>query len=297
MKVSVIVPVYNSEKFIADCIESVLNQTYQDFELILIDDGSTDSSGIICDKYCCDSRVKVLHKQNGGVSSARNVGLQIATGDWLLFLDSDDELRADCLQVCISKSKEDNLDMLQFCNTRFGIIPHNRFNSRMSPNEFFKMNHFVCIGGSFIRKEIVRANDIYFDEHLKLAEDQIFILRCIHFSRNIEILDKILYVYRYHGNNASSIGTTDNIEESIRALIRYKSLMPYATTRLDNTILSFIGDLIRIGKMPESKIKAIYKYANVRHCKRVEKSKKLFYYFAKFNLGLAILVLKKYYRK
>ena len=92
-KISVIVPVYNTEKYLHRCIDSILDQTFTDFELLLIDDGSTDSSGTICDEYAAkDSRVRVFHKENGGVSSARNMGLDNAYGEWITFVDSDDYL-------------------------------------------------------------------------------------------------------------------------------------------------------------------------------------------------------------
>lgn len=91
--ISIIVPVYNSEKTLNRCIDSILSQTFHDWELLLIDDGSTDCSGEICDEYAIkDKRVKVFHKGNGGVSSARNVGLNNAKGEWITFIDSDDEI-------------------------------------------------------------------------------------------------------------------------------------------------------------------------------------------------------------
>ena len=99
-KISVIVPVYNTEKYLRRCIDSVLAQTYQDFELLLIDDGSKDSSGAICDEYAAkDARVRVFHKENGGVSSARNLGLDNARGEWVTFVDSDDYIEKKLSQV------------------------------------------------------------------------------------------------------------------------------------------------------------------------------------------------------
>ena len=90
-KISVIVPVYNVEKYLPRCIDSILSQTFTDFELLLIDDGSPDNCGKICDEYAAkDSRVRVFHKPNGGVSSARNLGLDNARGEWIAFIDSDD---------------------------------------------------------------------------------------------------------------------------------------------------------------------------------------------------------------
>lgn len=90
-KISVIVPVYNVEKYLSRCIDSIISQTFSDFELILVDDGSTDSSGKICDEYGKkDGRVKVIHKKNGGQSSARNAGIENSTGEYISFVDSDD---------------------------------------------------------------------------------------------------------------------------------------------------------------------------------------------------------------
>ena len=93
---SVIIPVYNVEDYVARCVDSVLNQTYGNLEVILVDDGAKDSSGDICDTLALkDSRVRVIHKENGGLSSARNVGLDMATGEYITFVDSDDWLEAD----------------------------------------------------------------------------------------------------------------------------------------------------------------------------------------------------------
>ena len=97
-KVSIIVPVYNVEKYLQRCIESILTQTETDLELLLIDDGSKDKSGLICDEYAQkDERVNVIHKENGGVSSARNLGIEKANGEWMCFIDADDYVRLDFL--------------------------------------------------------------------------------------------------------------------------------------------------------------------------------------------------------
>ncbi|MFW5510256.1 MAG: glycosyltransferase family 2 protein, partial [Prevotella sp.] len=96
--ISIIIPIYNVEKYLRQCLDSVVNQTYQDWEAILVDDGSSDSSPAICDEYAKkDSRFKVLHQANGGVSSARNIGLNKSHGEWLIFLDADDMLKNNAL--------------------------------------------------------------------------------------------------------------------------------------------------------------------------------------------------------
>lgn len=112
MKVSVIIPVYNVEKYLPRCIKSVLDQTYQDLEIILVDDGTKDNSGVMCDDYAKqDKRVKVIHKENGGLSSARNIGIEMSTGDALFFLDSDDFLSTKCIEKMACLMEENNADI------------------------------------------------------------------------------------------------------------------------------------------------------------------------------------------
>ena len=109
--ISIIIPVYNVENYLIECLDSVAKQTYTDFEAILVDDGSTDNSGAICDEYAqCDSRFKVFHKANNGLSSARNYGLDRVKGDYLVFVDSDDILSYNALEMCLNTLTENNLD-------------------------------------------------------------------------------------------------------------------------------------------------------------------------------------------
>ena len=111
-KISIIVPVYKVEKYIHKCIDSILNQTFKDFELILVDDGSPDNCGKICDEYAKkDSRVIVIHKENGGLSSARNSGLDIARGDYIGFVDSDDYIENDMYELLYNLCEENNCDI------------------------------------------------------------------------------------------------------------------------------------------------------------------------------------------
>ena len=111
--ISVIVPVYNVEKYLDKCIQSILGQTYSNIELLLIDDGSTDSSGAICDKYVTqDSRVRVFHKSNEGVSAARNWGLDNAKGEWIAFVDADDWIDSDMYERMYNAAVQNQTDMV-----------------------------------------------------------------------------------------------------------------------------------------------------------------------------------------
>ena len=112
--ISVIVPVYNVEYYLKQCLDSIVNQTYRNLEIILVDDGSTDRSGDICDEYAqIDARIKVIHKENGGLSSARNAGLDVCTsgGELIAFVDSDDWLELDMFEVLYTNLKEKNVDI------------------------------------------------------------------------------------------------------------------------------------------------------------------------------------------
>lgn len=117
-KVSIILPIYNVEKYLEKCVNSVINQTYQNIEIILVDDGSKDSSGRICDELVeSDNRIKVIHKKNGGLASARNAGYEVATGEYLMYIDSDDVIKNDIAEKCVS-AMEKNDQMLLYLDMR-----------------------------------------------------------------------------------------------------------------------------------------------------------------------------------
>ena len=121
MTISIVVPVYNAEQYLFECINSVLTQSYQNFELILVDDGSKDSSGKICDEYGCkDARIKVIHQQNGGVTSARRKGVEEAHGEWVSFVDADDKVTSDGIKVLADYiTKDPELDIIEGSYTWF----------------------------------------------------------------------------------------------------------------------------------------------------------------------------------
>lgn len=113
--VSVVIPVYNVERFLQECVDSVLCQTFKDFEIILVDDGATDSSGVICDEYSKnDNRIKVIHRKNGGLSAARNTGLDAANGEYVYFLDSDDWIKKETLEKLVGLAESDKADVVFF---------------------------------------------------------------------------------------------------------------------------------------------------------------------------------------
>ena len=204
--VSIIVPVYNTEKFLHRCIDSILTQTYTDFELLLIDDGSKDSSGSICDEYAeKDSRVRVFHKENGGVSSARNLGLDNAWGEWITFVDSDDYIEENYL-----KSFDGNLD----ADLVVGNIQMIRkqeveeVGSHISPGYYNDIKSevancltnlcFLAPWGKMFRRQLVLG--LHFDESMCISEDTKYVFSFISRSKSLRVLanseiENCLYVY------------------------------------------------------------------------------------------------------
>jgi len=192
VKFSVIVPVYNAEKFIEKCIRSVLEQDYENFELLLIDDESPDNSGKICDEWAKkDSRIRVIHKQNGGVSSARNEGIKQAKGQYIIFIDSDDYIFQGLLSFCNQKIQQlKNVDYFNyFAEENFEekvknsprILPetYKDFATEKQKYKFLKFllnkRYFntVCWRSCY-NVEFLRKNNLYFNENFAIAEDVLF---------------------------------------------------------------------------------------------------------------------------
>lgn len=203
-KISVIVPVYNVEKYLRRCVDSILAQTFTDFELLLIDDGSTDKSGEICDEYGqMDGRVRVFHQENGGVSKARNVGLDHAEGEWVTFIDSDDYI-SDSYFACISKATED-LVILQckhfvddeiFSNEQFKIMPQKCYGEENVKN--FICQHMLyqimlTPWGKMFKKN--KIGKIRFNVSQKLGEDVIFVHQYLLFCCSLNVISDAIYYY------------------------------------------------------------------------------------------------------
>ena len=192
-KISVIVPVYNVEKFIRKCLDSIINQTMEDLEIILVDDGSIDNSGIICDEYAKnDNRIVVIHKENGGVSSARNVGLNKAKGKFIAFIDSDDYVNDDYLE----KLYNPNVDMV-FCGIKHkkierDIILNNEeegiFNIKGNViNKLIDSRYINTVYSKMYINQIIQEHNIRFREDMPLGEDTVFIIDYIEYIKNIEV--------------------------------------------------------------------------------------------------------------
>lgn len=203
-KISVIVPVYNVEKYLNRCVDSILNQTFEDFELILVNDGSPDNCGNICDEYAQkDNRVKVIHKKNGGVSSARNVGIDIAQGEYIMFVDSDDWINENMLNDMYnmpdSDMKVSSIRMIGKDNSTEYII-----DTKMHTQEELLIGFFseafpiICLCGPWCKlykKDIIFNNAVRFNEDMSLGEDTYFNLNYIKHCKKVYTSEQIYYYY------------------------------------------------------------------------------------------------------
>lgn len=197
--ISVIIPIYNAEKYLHRCIDSIISQTYTDCELLLIDDGSTDSSGAICDKYAArDKRVRVFHKENAGVSSARNLGLDNASGDWICFCDADDTMPPNSLSQLLNPNYDFIIGSF-YWNLEEVFLDFDEGQgenlSRCIARNKMKM-HLSVVWGSLYRREIIERNHIRFDLRFNSGEDTLFVYTYLRYIKSILFSPE--FVYEYH---------------------------------------------------------------------------------------------------
>ena len=221
MKFSVIIPVYNVESYLKACLDSVLNQTFEDWDAICVNDGSTDNSAAILEEYGLkDSRFKIVNKPNGGLSTARNAGLKAAAGEYVLFLDSDDWLEGNALER-VSESLA-NEDMLCFSGRRF-FEKEGRYHEadQLNPQEYttgmdyYNENAlavrdfaFVCVVLRAYKREFLLSHDLWFKEGI-FHEDNLFTPFACYYAKKVKVINDCLYDYRVRAN---SITTTGNVK-------------------------------------------------------------------------------------
>lgn len=218
-KVSVIVPVYNVEKYIDKCMESLLNQTYKNIEIILINDGSTDNSGDICDKYrSLDSRVMVFHKENGGVSSARNIGLDKVTGEYVTFVDPDDWVELYTVEHIVSDFLNNDTDAVFYGYDEIlddYVITHSPDKTGIGDTReaIYQMmigigkGYYTIIANKAFKTEIFKSDVdkyLYFNKDVYVGEDGLWLTQMIKRCKTVFFDNRVYYHWLQHGNSASN---------------------------------------------------------------------------------------------
>lgn len=232
---SIIVPVYNVEEYLKQCLDTILNQTFKDFEVILINDGSTDNSGKICDKYKeLDARIKVIHKKNGGQSEARNVGLKESKGKYIIFIDSDDYIKTDKFLEKIHKECESNVDIVLYkyqkyyedtnrmekCHFNF---PKEIENSEVSTLivELVKTDSFYCSPWSkCIKSNLLKDNQIEFEVGL-IVDDLEWYYNVISVTKSIRYIDESFIIYRQRSGSITSSWKIKTLTDFLKILEKW----------------------------------------------------------------------------
>ena len=231
--ISIIVPIYNVEPFLKECIESIIKQTYQNLEIILVNDGSPDNCGTLCDEYAKnDNRIKVIHKKNGGLSSARNAGLDIATGEYIAFVDSDDCVSSDFIQRLYELCKENSAEIAECDFLKF--IDRIEKNSKNPEVELFSSIEMqkriyskdyvrtIVVWNKLYHKKIYK--NLRFPEG-KINEDEFITYKALDSTdKKIAITNETLYYYRY---NESSIMARKFNEKRLQVIQAYEERKEY----------------------------------------------------------------------
>lgn len=207
--ISVIIPIFNSEKYLCECIESILTQTFKDYEIVLIDDGSTDNSSIICDRYADEYRnIRAYHIKNGGVSNARNYGISVSHGEYITFVDSDDKISHDYLQRLIELCYSDDVDLVM-CGTHtmnengsiancYSLKDGVYWVKQVSLDAFevATMPFITSVWAKLYRRDNILSNKIEFDTTISYAEDRDFNISYLRHTQRVISSSFVGYYYR-----------------------------------------------------------------------------------------------------
>ena len=235
MKVSIIIPVYNAEQFLDECINSALNQTYNNIEIIAVNDGSTDNSKNILEKF--NSKIKIIHKINGGTASALNAGIKEMNGEWFKWLSADDVLKRNCIDALIKETKQfgesaknhifySNYEFIDEKSKIIGKYIKENYNDLDNfDRNVILLDHFFGSGNTVLIHKSVFEKCGMFDEHIGYQEDYEFWLRCcLLFNVQLFFVSDTLAQYRIHTSQLTQKNLTQNISHAniIRNLILEK---------------------------------------------------------------------------
>lgn len=223
--VSIIVPIYNCEKDIERTIESIIKQSYNNIEIILVNDGSTDNSAKVVEEYRkIDKRIKVIHQKNAGVSAARNTGLDVASGNYIAFIDADDYIEQDYIKTLYEQAKKNNCDIVKCCFKRndkdVQYFPELKLldlttqqDLHYLEKEMFETFKFNQVWGQLINKDVIKQNR--FDIKLKMGEDYLFNYFIYKNTKKMLIIPECLY---YYSINTSGMANSDEPRKIIRKI-------------------------------------------------------------------------------
>lgn len=257
--VSIIVPIYNSEKYLRNCLDSIQQQTYKNIEVLLINDGSTDNSVKICEEYLCDLRFHLISKKNEGVSCARNLGIELAKGYFIQFTDSDDILEKNLISTLVCNILETEADLC-VCGIKSFFVNINQIDSVWVEKQFIHYKedflHLITkwtlnpyIGGPYNKlflSKIIKNNKIFYERGEAYGEDIVFNLKYMMFCHRISCVDSSYYFYRRDSTNSLTRFKWNSQVYLARSLMIYDhlSMLCEQSTSLQSMKKEFYYDLL-----------------------------------------------------
>ena len=233
--ISIVVPIYNVEKYLRKCIDSIIAQTFSDWELILINDGSKDNSGVICDEYVTkDKRIKVIHKNNEGVSKARNIGIELAKGEYLCFIDSDDWIEPTYLNDFNTKELQCDFYISgALYDTYEKVYSYKKFNEKYCKNKYeirdeFFYQDLLSNGypwGKLYKTQIIKDNNLRFNENLTINEDHIFVFQYFMHINTLYITNTAGYHYTVFDNSGRKLSGKINSYTELKTASEYFNML------------------------------------------------------------------------
>ena len=293
-KISVIIPVYNVEKYLRECLDSIVNQTFKDIEIICVDDGSTDKSLEILREYeQKDKRIIVISQPNKGVSTARNIGMQQATGKYMMFVDSDDYIAQNACELIYNAAEEKRCDILLFPHYNFSAntctddgrlldlcitLKDKTITFKEHPDEFLLTPSETH--SKLYKKDFLRKHNLHWETQIQYCEDRVFYINALIYARAIGILYKHLYYYRVDTFNSLSKNNRTILPHLYKVHIALKQILLESKVEdsdilcakiLNCTIRSYLAQWGRIHNIPVQAKNIKYLCKIEKECKKIKK--------------------------
>lgn len=301
--ISIIVPIYNVEAYLERCIESLIGQSYSNLEIILVDDGSTDNSISICKKYASqDPRIQIIHKENGGLASARNAGMKVATGEYVGFVDSDDWLALDACEILVSLIHQNRPDVIRFGYQKIegrrikgkyhlsydsglyvgGALQQIQLDTISTESMLdYRQKRILSAWAGIYRRRLLEENQIFFiSEREILNEDYLFVLQSVQLAESVYISHAELYYYDTRPNSLTTTYRVNMYEKKKKLFEKYCEVVflknPNVTARLRNFYIDCIyacvvNEIISTKPIKEAiqAIRVLLADARLQECLRV----------------------------
>lgn len=312
MLISIIVPIYNIAPYIRACLDSCVEQTYRDIEVICVDDGSTDESGYIADEYAAhDKRFRVIHKANGGLPSARKAGIEAAKGEYVFHLDGDDNIPLDAIEKLIAVATKESADIVIGDSVTITDTAHYETNSGITrPLTSEEYIHYILVRGLFniwgrlIRASLYKDNPIEFPLHISIAEDLVQTFQLAHFAGKVCACHEICYYYYVRHTSMSKTDNvvgqlTDRAIYAVLYILKYSlTHSPFARKDLNRYIANFVYTYLCSPypvSLRKSELHELMKCLNYRDIREIKEfSRRAIMSLAFINLGAAKSIVSTY---